>query len=217
MTLPVPTRRPGLALVIDNAISTRLLAVHTGLPGKIVAWDPASQLADVKPLVQAFELQPDETYALKPLPVITSVPFVFPGNGLMGVTWPVAVNDLVWLKFSEASIDGYMQSGQDSQPIDAGRFGLSGCVAEPGPRPRSAPLPTPDPSAIFIGQYGTVADYVALAAKVDAQFAALQVLFNAFTPTGTTADGPALKTLMTALIATGWPLTTASTTVKASQ
>lgn len=226
--IPQPARQPSLRLVIDNAILEKLLDVHTGLPARVVTWDPSLQLMDVKPLVQRMAADPNGDVTVTPLPIITSVPFVFPGNGTFGVTWPVLVGDFVWLTFSEAALDGYMQSGQDSVPIDAGRFGVNGAVATPGPRPRNAPLPTPDATAIVIGQHGTLAQYVALANKVDAMLVALKGVLTAAAavpptpaPTNPDAFSVALYTALNTLLGpppyNGWPSSVASTTVKASQ
>lgn len=163
MSLPRNSNNPTLSEVIDNTISVRLMALHTGLPARITEWDASKQLCTVQPLIQKITINENNEPVFGSYQLIASVPFVFPGNGVGGITWPVQVGDLVWLQFSEACLDSYMQTGDQSQPTDAGRFELSGAVATPGPRPFPAPVPNVSSSHWFFGNHTAERGFAAMA------------------------------------------------------
>ncbi len=58
-------------------------------------------------------------------------------------------------------------------------------------------------------------DFVALASKVDAQITALKDVFSSWTPVASDG-GAALKVLLTSLLGSGWPHSTASSSVKST-
>src|SRR5688572_20732449 len=102
-------RQLTLAQVISRAIDVRLTDMHTNFPARVVRYDADSQQVDVQPLVQAvFEDEAGERRS-EPLPIITSVPVVFPGAGGYRITFPIKAGDqdgdTVLIVCSEASLD----------------------------------------------------------------------------------------------------------------
>lgn len=220
MSLPTKNEKPSLSEVIDNMISVRLMAVHTGLPARITKWDSSTQLCTVQPLIQKISVDDDTgDPVVSPYQLIASVPYVFPGGAGGGVRYPVAVGDRVWLVFSESCIDDFMQTGNMSRPFDAGRFGLTGAVALPCPRPRTAPIANLETSAYFFGDDSALRGFVAMAQETKAALDALKGAFNAHlhavsganttTPTPSVTPGAVIPVVVSTEVA--------STTVKVSK
>lgn len=135
---------PSWAEVILRAIDSALLELHTGLPAKVVSYDPSKQSAEVSPLLKRAYEDPEDPEAttVRTIPVISNVPVVFPAGGGWSLTYDLAPGDIVYLAFSERSLDRWLEapSGVAVDPVSARRFDLSDAVALPGLRPRSAPL-----------------------------------------------------------------------------
>ncbi len=110
------TRTPTMAEIIRLALEDRLADVHTVLPGKITAYDNATQKAEVLPMVRRRQETVDGEID-EALPVIPDVPVVFPRAGGFKITFPVAVGDRCILAFCERSVDNY-QIGQSDDPVD---------------------------------------------------------------------------------------------------
>lgn len=156
MTLPVPQRNPSLATLLTNAISSRLLDVHTALPAKVERYDATKQLVDVKPLVKAYQLGEDDVAQASALPVICNVPMVFPGAGGFRLTFPVQVGDTVLLLFGESSLDVWQESsgGRDVDPMDHRRHNLSDAIAIPGLHTNAAPWTGAATDGLTLGKDG---------------------------------------------------------------
>lgn len=133
--MPKLYRSPSLGQVIENAISDRLLDVHTALPARIERYDASRQMADVKPLIQANSLLESGAVEAEPLPVICDVPVVFPGAGGFRLTFPVKEGDYVLLVFAEASMDTWLEVGGDPDPRDYRRHHLADAIAIVGLHP----------------------------------------------------------------------------------
>lgn len=119
------TRSPELADIIRQAIDDRLVDVHTMLPGRIDAYDPATQKADVEPLIKRLQQTVDGEIN-EELPIIPGVPVVFPRAGGYKLTMPVAKGNRCMLVFCERSIETY-QTGQ-------GRSGSSELISQSDPQ-----------------------------------------------------------------------------------
>jgi hypothetical protein len=126
------SRSPSLAEVLDTALSRRLGELHTCLPGRVESYDASKQTVDVQPLVQAFALQEDGTTTTESLPVLSSVPLIFPGGGGFRATYPVASGDTVLVVFAEASLDAWQPRGGVVAPPDTRRHHLADAVAIAG-------------------------------------------------------------------------------------
>jgi hypothetical protein len=156
VSLPIPQRTPTLGTVISNALSSRLLDVHTALPAKVEKYDPTTQTVDVKPTLKPYALAEGNVPEPRALPVITNVPLVFPGAGGFRITFPVKVGDVVLLVFSESSLEAWQSSdGQhDLAPGDFRRHNLSDAIAIPGLHTNAKPWTGASSSAMTLGKDG---------------------------------------------------------------
>lgn len=201
-----------LAEVIRGALDARVASLRVSMPGEIVSFDAATQTAHVRPALSDVVAVEGGATAARPLQVIPHVPVQFPGGGGFSLTFPVRAGDPCLLVFSDRSIDEWFARGGQVTPEAARQHHLTDAVAILGVRPRPGALPSVDGSAVSLGQDGAQADFVALAAKVDAQLTALANVFSSWTPVAGDG-GAALKTLLATLLAT-WPQSTASAAVK---
>lgn len=126
------------------ATEARLSAVHTALPGIVVSYDPATQTADVRPAVKRLVPTAEEgEYAAETLPVVPSVPVLWPRAGLSWFAPELHPGDGVLLVFCESDPTIYLRSGEVSEPADVRRHSMAHAVAIPGFGPSSAALPAP--------------------------------------------------------------------------
>jgi hypothetical protein len=153
-----PPRTPQLADVILAAIDTRMVGVHTSIPGRIETFDPATQTAGVKPMIKRRSENADGTYLDESIPVVPRVPVCFPRAGSLYITWPVAPGDLCELVFSEQSRDNFKAAVEAAEvdPDDFRRFDLSDAFAIPGGYPEALAIKDFDPTDIVIGIEGGV-------------------------------------------------------------
>jgi hypothetical protein len=125
---------PNLPDVFGMAFAAYARRLHTGIPARVERYDSARQAIDAKPLVKRGYFGEDGERAYEELPVVTDVPVVFPGAGAYTLMMPVAVGDTVWLSFSEASLDEWLQSGRLVEPLSERRHALTDAVAHIGLR-----------------------------------------------------------------------------------
>ncbi len=214
---------PAMADVLQEAIRAGLARVHTSMPGVIVEYDETAQRAAVQPVLRGRYRDAAGIVLDEKLPVIPSVPVAWPAGNGYSLTWPLVPGDFVTLVFAERSTDEWRATGEDDvTPADLRRFSLSDAVAYPGGLPFSHPIPSTgydsgsmvvQGTEIRLGS-STAVDFVALSSLVSAQLQALATAFNTwFVVAGD--GGGALKTLLTALIATGWPAAVGAVKVKA--
>lgn len=132
------TLDPDLGEVIVEAIKAALYDTHTGLPAKVVSFDPATQSCVVQPLIKSRILDDDERVEIISKPPVFNVPIVYPAGGGWSITWPLAIDDIVFLAFAERSIDAWLQApaGVEVDAVDARKHALSDAIAIPGLRPR---------------------------------------------------------------------------------
>ena len=127
--------------VLRARLEQHALEQHVALPGRVQSYDAATQTADVVPLVRHPVPQPDGSYALEDLPVVPSVPVVFPRTGRWMLTLPIVAGDTVQLLVNTAAIGHWRAgSGDVTDPGDLRRQHLAHAVAIPGLYARSAAL-----------------------------------------------------------------------------
>lgn len=125
-----PQTTPTLTELIRRALDEAFANVNISMPGTIESFDPATGLADVRPGFKRVFVDGDNP----DIPIIGSVPVVFPGSGAAFVRFPVKKGDTVLLQFSQRSIDQWTEKGGQVDPIFDGRFQLSDAVAIVGLR-----------------------------------------------------------------------------------
>lgn len=224
-------RTPTFADVIRRAIDARLAEVHTAIPAKVEAFDAATQLAEVKPLVQAERIDETGARVVEPLPVIVGVPVVFPGANGFRVTFPITQGDTVLLVFSEASIDNWLEQGTDVDPGTPRRFHIKDAIAIPGLHPKSkawtgvsgadmtlgkdgGPQVVVKSSTIELGGHADdpPTDAVALASKVEQDLNTLKNAINS-APVAPNDGGATFKAALGAALS-AWPSSLGSTVIK---
>jgi hypothetical protein len=157
---------PEWAELLQTAIDSALLDVHTSMPGQVthVYTDAPElgQLVDVRPSLRhalATDADPDAAvpYVEEDLPILQRVPVAYPQGGGYCITWPLAVGDFVLLIFSERSIRHWLataikthQVTSSCQDVDA--HTLDGAVALPlGPAPLNNLLAHAASSSLVLG------------------------------------------------------------------
>lgn len=184
--------------VIRAAIDSRLLDLHTSMPGVVVSYDPTTQTADVQPVVKRPIRSYSDELVHEKLPVVHNVPIEWPGGGGFAMIFPVQPGNHVWLIFSEAATARWRETGQISEPGDQRRHDLSYACAITirGPNASAlAPLsPASEarmdcPNPFVFGAQGA-AQFVALSNKVDAAMDLIKshVHPTAMGPSGTAAS-----------------------------
>jgi protein gp138 len=206
-------RVDSLAELIRLALDARALDTHTALPCKVLAYHPATQRAQLQPLVTRAVPSSDNpvlAFLYEVLPVLHEVPVAFPRGGGTSITWPITTGDTLLVIFAEADIAGWVSTGQLSNPDDVRRHGLHGGIAIPGLGADLEPLLSAvDPGIVL------TADTIKLGAVSAAQFVALatlveQLVFQLANAIVTSvvgaADGGALwqTNIKAALTTAGW-------------
>lgn len=213
-------QEPSLAETLETIIESRLLDVHVSLPGKIKSYNPATQTADVEPMVQRPVPADDGSTVYEDLPTLPNVRVGWPRGGGYSLQWPLVPGDFVLLVFPTFDPSQWRETGSKSKPAFLGLHVLGHPVALPVESLATSPLlpPIGDEAVFEIGGTlrlgGLLAQYVALSTLVDAQLQALKAAFDSWVPVPNDG-GAALKTILNALTGSGWPVTTAATKVKA--
>lgn len=224
---------PGWAEVTRRALENRLHDLHVALPGQVVVYVPATQTADVLPMVRRVVARDDprEDPIKEDLPIIRGVPVQFSSGGALqfSIHFPLIPGDTGMLLFSEASFAQWRATGKLSDPGDLRRHGISYPVFIPGVRPSTKPIPgasataatmgnaSPSPSLIEFGATDlklgrSATDFVALASLVEARLTAIEAILNGHVHTGVTTGPGSSGPLATPLVP-GGPVT--ATVVKA--
>lgn len=147
------SRNPTLGQLLNDAAESALEGMYVSLPGKVVRYDATTQEADVQPIPKDRHVDENGAPVVQALPVVTSVPVIFPGGGGFTLTFPIAVGDLVELQFCGLSIDKWLHTGSENavDPEFYARHGLSDAVCFPGLRNFKRPRPTPASNAAVLG------------------------------------------------------------------
>lgn len=185
---------------LDRLLADDRADLHVALPGQVVSYDPAKQIADVKPMVKRVARAQDDERVVDEMPVVPAVPVAFPRGGGYFMTLPLHAGDTGLLVFCERDLSPWRATGQDSDPLDEGLHTLAGAVFYPGLHTEAGSLPSrPDhlvvgkesggpevhvgPSTVDVGASG--GDPVA---KANASFTAWVAAVSSFTsvpaPTG---------------------------------
>lgn len=130
-------RTPTMVETIQALIAAGISEIHTALPGKIVSYDYAKNLAVVQPTLKrkyVGEAEPIE------LPTISNVTVCFPRMGKGHLRIPVNVGDEGELIFQERSIDKWAVSGGMTHPQDSRKHSLSDATFWPGLNPNNNPI-----------------------------------------------------------------------------
>lgn len=128
---------PTLSQVLQQAMESRLVDVHTALPASIVSYDSGTNLAQVQCEIKRKYVDEDA----RNLPIITNVPVVHPRANDAMLYLPIKAGDHGLVIFSERSIDLWIERGAAVDPEDARKFHLSDAIFVPGLYPKTKPMP----------------------------------------------------------------------------
>jgi hypothetical protein len=158
------------AETLRRVLDSRLTDLHTALPGRVRSYDVSTQTADVEPMIKRGVPTGGEEDAidLETLPVLPSVPVLFPTGGNCFVTFPLAVGDPVLIVFCERDTNHFRATGAVSDPGVPTMHGLGGAVAIPcAIGPRSAALPGVSSTDMVLGRVNGLANVTIKAAAVE--------------------------------------------------
>lgn len=202
---------PQLEDVLLAAIEARLVDLHTHLPAEVVEYDKATQTATVRPCIK--RKRADGTVV--DLPVIQMVPVWHPRVGKAQIHLPVKPGAVGQLHFSERSLEIWLEKGGCVDPLDPRKHALSDAVFYPGAYPLTDSGVVGDEDAIelrngdgsvvelriradgkvsikadelLLGDH-TLAEFVAVASKVESRLATLETFANSHLHPVTTAPG----------------------------
>jgi len=146
------SRTPSLQeqLVEDIPTFTKL-GLHTCLPGRVVSFDTDTGKAAIQP-----EVQSKLNGEFVSLPQINNVPVMFFRAGGFRITLPVKKDDKILILFTERSIDGWLEDGQNSGPRATHTHNLSDAIAIPGVYPFSDVPPFDDNDVVVGKEDGSV-------------------------------------------------------------
>jgi hypothetical protein len=153
----MPTRSPTWPEVLDRLREKIMQELHVALPAQVESYDPSTQLASVKPLIQDVFYDEDDSLTSISLPVITNVPVLWPSGGGFGVTCPLAAGDTVTVLFHDRSLDAWLAQGSEQAPEDLRRHALKDAVAIPGCWPKPSAMPGVPSDGAQLGRMGGLA------------------------------------------------------------
>lgn len=139
-----------LSEVVRAGVEAGVADLHVALPGRIERFDPATMLADVKPMIADARTIDDKRTPL-PFPVIPNVPVQFPGGGGFRITFPVQPGDACVLIFSDRSLDLWVAKGGEVDPVDDRRHALTDAIALLGVKDAAHPWGNVSTDALTIG------------------------------------------------------------------
>lgn len=132
-----PTQEELIRAWIEHHLSD----VHTALPARVQSYDAATQTADLVPLVRHPVAHGDGSVEHENLPVLPSVPVLWPRTADHFIAFALAPGDMVLVVFCEGAIGHWRAgSGDITDPGDLQRHSLSHGVAIPGLFHRGAKL-----------------------------------------------------------------------------
>ena len=159
-----------------EAIRSRLVDVHTMLPGKIKTYYADKGTADIDLTIKQRRRSPDGSVTPAPFPTLFNVPIAFPRCAGGAITFPLAADDLVLVHFASRNLGDWVhsQAGDVLDPGDGPTHYLDGAIAYVGGYPVTGPLtPTPSTSNVVIRTENELhlggqdpSEFVALATKV---------------------------------------------------
>lgn len=131
---------PTLSTVIREAITSRLLDVHTSLVARVDSYDASTQTCECTPVVKRTISDENDEKIQEQLPKLSNVPVQWLRGGGFFCSLPLQKGDHVTLMFQESAIGQWRDSGEISDPGDLRRHGLGYPIAIPGIAPNSGKL-----------------------------------------------------------------------------
>jgi hypothetical protein len=192
--------QPTDAEVLETAIRSFLLDVHTCLPAITKAYTASTQRGNFLPVVQGAVLDDDGNNVYELRPIIQNVPVRWERAGGHYDHKPLAAGDHGWLIFSEDSYANWRATGEVSVPGDLTRHSIAYPFFLPGAWPDDDSLPdvgategvhiVPAGSFRRFSKAGGSAEFVALANLVNAELQKIATALNSATWPGGAVAAP---------------------------
>lgn len=123
-----------LAEILSIAIESRLATVHTCIPGRVIAYDKDSNLAEIQVEVRQF-YPPDDVET--ELPPLVDVPIQWPAvSDSCYMTFPIKKGATGMIHFCERDFSNWLMDGGDQGPEEYRRFSISDSFFVPGIAPK---------------------------------------------------------------------------------
>lgn len=188
-----------------KALDRRIRTIYTATPGEIVSYDPATQTAEVQLIVRE-EIPNDDEEAteqdFETVPPLKDVPIQYPGGGGAFIHFELTQGDPVLVVFSREDFSAWRETGEISDPPDLRKHGMNAVAIPTFSRPGKL-ISNPESGfslgyiaglqAVFsaggikLGQAAT--EFIALAAKTDARFTAIETWLGTHAHSGGTLAG----------------------------
>lgn len=157
---------------VEQTVESRIRRMHVAGPGRVKKYDAQARTVDIEPMIVPplpEGTDEDDGDQDAPLPVLMSVPVMFPRAGGVEITLPVQAGDTMLIVWTDWDLGRWRASGDKRRPISTAKHGVSGAVAIPGLYPSNA-----SPAGFSVAltasamEVGGNTDAAALASKVDA-------------------------------------------------
>lgn len=155
--------------------------IRVAVPARVESFDASNATVDVQPLLKEEYTDESGDSVVESLPVVQSVPVMFPGAGNFRMTFPIEQGNTGLLIFTDRAMGQWLAKGGEVDPIDKSRHSLKDAVYIPGLNTLSGAWDV-DASVITIGSDDGSAQFAALANLVDARIAALVTGINTILP-----------------------------------
>ena len=138
-----------LELVIETAFLSLLSGVNTSQPGILTDYDPATQRASVRPLVQRAHVQETGAEKVEIVAEVHDVIVLHPGAARGRITFPVKKGDTCLLFHTSVAISKWRLRGGSVDPGDDRMHDLSDGIALVGLHSfNEVPTPAPDDAVV---------------------------------------------------------------------
>ncbi|MGL4442057.1 MAG: Gp138 family membrane-puncturing spike protein [Alsobacter sp.] len=123
---------PTFEQVLQGARNGAVGGLYVELPAIVDAYDEDRQCVDAVPVILVTEELEDGSTKTVQLPTVLRAPVTFYGGGGCRITIPIAVGDVVMLRFTSANLSRWLEVGGQSETQDGRRHNLCSAVAYPG-------------------------------------------------------------------------------------
>lgn len=130
-------RTPTFYEMLQTIVDKNLIELNTSMPARIISYDYEKNMAVVQPELKR-KYKGEESAVL--LPTISNVRVCFQRLGDAHLRLPIASGVTGQLIFNQRSIDGWIVSGGEIDPLEPRRFSLSDAVFYPGLYPNNKPM-----------------------------------------------------------------------------
>lgn len=149
-------RTPTLPEVINRGVQLGHRHLFKIRVGRIEKFDPATGLADVKPLQKETRDEDGQEDVVYSMPVVPNVPVFCLGGGLFADTFPIVKGDECVMLCSDRSLDRWFDQGGEQDPIFLTRHSITDAIALVGLRSKPNTLAEWPTDRREIGKQGSL-------------------------------------------------------------